>query len=265
MCSPVVSRSYTARISDPDQLRSHHRTRSRRLRRLTTLLACWLPLMLAGCGAGGLSRDVASIRLLHASPDTPALDLYVNDLPLAYGVRFGTQTSYIPVGPGSYALHADLAGSRRPFVATASRLIAGRQYTAVVADIAGALRINVLPDGVDAIPSGAAAVRVVNEAVLAGELDVYLIPNDAAGTPRPPLAKLAVGKAAPYQPLPATTYTVEVYPAGAYRRLSFPVLTSPQVEMLSGSVHTLVLLDQLSAPGAIRVLFNEDDTLTPAH
>ena len=57
-------------------------------------------------------RESAQVRVIHASPDAPPVDLYLGENALAYSLAFGTHTSYVPIGEGNYVLHADVAGTR---------------------------------------------------------------------------------------------------------------------------------------------------------
>ena len=55
--------------------------------------------------------DVAQVRLLHAAPDAPAVDVTVQDANLALftDVSFGQDTDYVAVPPGSYTLEVRAA------------------------------------------------------------------------------------------------------------------------------------------------------------
>ncbi|WP_175454346.1 DUF4397 domain-containing protein [Halopelagius longus] len=46
------------------------------------------------------SEDTALVRALHASPDAPAVDIYVDGQQVAQGVQFGNITGYLDLSPG---------------------------------------------------------------------------------------------------------------------------------------------------------------------
>lgn len=59
-----------------------------------------------------VDADRAFVRLAHASPDAPAVDVYADggDAPLFEDVAFGETTNYVGVAAGTYALDVRPAG-----------------------------------------------------------------------------------------------------------------------------------------------------------
>jgi len=80
---------------------------------------------------GEVASDSAAVRLLHASPDAPAVDVAVEgsaDEPLFSGVEFGTASDYVTVPTGEYTLEIRPAGaspSSDPAVSTTVTLESG--------------------------------------------------------------------------------------------------------------------------------------------
>ena len=74
-------------------------------------------------GAGTFRPEVlvdagsALVRLFHASPDAPAVDVYADDTPLFENVEFGESTDYVAVPAGSYTLSVRPAGDPETTVA----------------------------------------------------------------------------------------------------------------------------------------------------
>ncbi|QFU84112.1 DUF4397 domain-containing protein [Natronorubrum aibiense] len=74
-------------------------------------------------GAGTFRPEVlvdagsALVRLFHASPDAPAVDVYADDAPLFEDVEFGESTDYVAVPAGSYTLSVRPAGDPETTVA----------------------------------------------------------------------------------------------------------------------------------------------------
>ncbi|QLG28012.1 DUF4397 domain-containing protein [Halorarum halophilum] len=52
----------------------------------------------------------ATVRIVHASPDAPAVDVYVDDEQIASGVEFGTVTDYMSVSQGMHNVTVTAAG-----------------------------------------------------------------------------------------------------------------------------------------------------------
>ena len=73
-------------------------------RRSAALALLGVMLTLTGCQAIVSSAPEAHVRIIHATPDTPGLDIYQGPNVLAYNLGFGTVTSYIPLSPGTYTI-----------------------------------------------------------------------------------------------------------------------------------------------------------------
>lgn len=80
---------------------------------------------------GEVASDSAAIRLVHASPDAPAVDVATAggaDDPLFSGVEFGTASDYVTVPTGEYTLEvrpADASSSSEPVASTTVTLESG--------------------------------------------------------------------------------------------------------------------------------------------
>ena len=206
------------------------------------------------------SRDAAHVRLVQASADTPAVDLYAGESALAYSIPFGTRTTYVSVPQGKYLLHADVAGTRQALSTLTSTLAAGGQYTAIVGDTLGSLRLTVLPDQTRPAPPGEAALRLVDQAFRAGALDVYLVPSGSgpAGTAAA-TAGMTFGSVDGYRNVTAGSYSFSVVPAGVSPAMgSASLLTTPQMVLASGAVRTVVLVDRPGKAGGLQAIVNEE-------
>lgn len=66
---------------------------------------------------GGLYRrdtvpvDATYVRIFHASPDAPPVDVYVNNRPVASNLRYRSFTEYVPLAPGVYNVKVLPAGN----------------------------------------------------------------------------------------------------------------------------------------------------------
>jgi hypothetical protein len=195
---------------------------------------------MAGCQS--IDMNTAQLRVIDASPDAGALDSYQNGTGLAYNLQFGAMTSYVPMTPGSYSLTATRAGTRQVMVAASASLVANRQYTEIVGNIAANMQNTVLQDQTTPAPAGQMAVRLVQEATRAGAVDVYMVPK--SGRPVPLATNLGFGANSGYLTLPAGTYALAVVPAGTVLVSStVTLLSGAEVEYASGAVRTVVLID----------------------
>lgn len=213
------------------------------------LLPTMASVVLALSGCQGMTvtglRESAQVRVIQASPDAPPLDLYLGENALAYNLAFGARTTYVPVSQGNYLLHADVAGTRQALGTTSSALLAGRQYTAIVGDSLGSLRLLLLPDQAHPAPAGEAALRLVDQAFRSGPLEVYLVPSGSTPASSSMLPAMNFGAVESYRNIAAGSYSLTVLPAGAAPGSGLsPLFTGPQMSLASGSVRTIVLLDR---------------------
>lgn len=202
---------------------------------------------LAACG-GGEDRSKAQIRLVNASVDHAALDLYDDDgRRLRAGVTFGGDAAYAEVDPAEADFDITRAGSTTPLASTAPAISRGNRYSLIAYASGNTLATAVIDDNVSAADSGRVRVRVLNAAPDAGALDVYLTTPTAALADAEPLhANTAAGTTSALGNADAATWRLRVTAAGdrSDLRLDVPALT-----LASREVVTLVL-----TPGAGGVL-----------
>ncbi len=221
-------------------------------------------MLLAGCQSIDMTpENVAQVRVIAASPDAGSMDFYAGGTALAYGVDFGSASSYMPLAPGNVRLSANTANSTQMLVAANTGLLAGRQYTAVVANVAASLEETVYPDETTPAPAGEVAVRVIDAATRAGNVDLYMVPaGEKLKATAAVRAGVGFGASTGYVMLPAGTYSLVVVPAGtAPTNQALPLMTAPQTSYAAGAVRTVVLVDHASAqaPGVDEVVASDYD------
>ncbi len=117
------------------------------------------------------------IRLLHASPNTPAVDIYANDNLVARNLTYKEFTEYFPVPASSYQISAFPTGQKvNPVLATNISVPAGSILT--VAGVGNAPNLSILPvsDRMMPIPPSKAYVKFVHLSPNAPSVDITL-PN----------------------------------------------------------------------------------------
>jgi hypothetical protein len=237
-----------------------------RVLRLTALVA--LATALSGCeGVTGI-QPATQVRVVDASPDAPALDIYQNSSAALYNIGFGTVSSYIPLAPGAYTHAAYTAGTQQQLATVRGTFSPGSQYTVLTGNIAASLQMSVLKDQSFPAPAGQVALRILGQHTRFGAVDIYLLPSGSSFAAASPIASgLAFGGNTGYILAPAGTYSIVAFSAGSLPAATRPVFTGSQAEYPSGSVRTIVLIDQLPAQSAASSpglqLITADD-VTPA-
>ena len=130
------------------------------------------------------SADGTQIRVIHLSPDAPAVDLLIDgSLRAVTDLSFPDGTEYLDIEPGSYTFDVVPAGgSIDDSVLTIPLTLApDTSYTAVAYDeLAGgseAISALALEDDSSAPAAGTARLRAAHTAVGIGEVDIWEVPT----------------------------------------------------------------------------------------
>jgi hypothetical protein len=177
---------------------------------------------LLGAGALALAAvspvaaaDDAMVRVLHGSPDTPSVDVYVgaeNDLAGAAkvdalsGAEFGDITAYVGVPAGAYAIKVCATADPTvcPIEVPSLTLEAGKMYTVAASDLLASIDANVFVDAPANDPDNA-QVRVVHLSADTPAVDVLTQDKSAKV-----VEGLAYPDDTPYLALPAGSYDLIV-------------------------------------------------------
>ena len=228
--------------------------------------------LLTGSGSAELPTvgTPASLRVFHASPDTPtvddtAVDVVVNDnfeQPLVPGLEFTQVAGYVPVAPDTYNVKVIPVGNSGVIPINADlTLAAGEAYDVLAVGTLATLEPLVLND--DPRPVNTyAKVRIVHAAPAeaAASVDIYVTApgidiNDVDAT----LSAIPFKANTGYIPLPAnletaTNYVVTVTPAGTKDAAIGPA----EFEFFAGDVVTVVAIDALGGGTPLGVIVEND-------
>jgi len=228
---------------------------------LLAFLAAVATLVLTGCQAIVSSAPEAQVRVIHATPDTPGLDIYQGPNALAFNLDFGAVTSYIPLAPGIYTINADTAGTKQVLSSAKTAFSPSTQYTVLLGNSIANLQQLTLTDQNQPAPSGQVALRFVNQATRIGAVDIYLVPaGQKLSTVTPLVIDNAFGANTGYINVSSGTYSLTMLPTGTVP-LSSAVTsyTGPQITYSSGSARTIILIDQaVVTPSGLKVITAED-------
>ncbi|MFO1540066.1 MAG: DUF4397 domain-containing protein [Chloroflexota bacterium] len=191
---------------------------------------------------------MAKVRVLHASPDAPAVDVYADGAAVLTDVPFGAISEYLEVPAGAHLIQVVAAGADPAdgAVIEATLDFAADTMTTVAATNAlAAIEAQVLTDA-PAPAKGKAQVRVVHFSADAPAVDIA---PDGAKVKKAIIKKLAYPNATEYLTLPAGAYDLEIRPAGA-AEAAFDI---DEVELAGGTSYTVFAIGSL-ADGTFTVL-----------
>jgi hypothetical protein len=227
---------------------------------LAVALAVLGMLVLTGCQAIVSTEPQAQVRVIHATPDAPGLDIYQGPNALAFNLGFGTVTSYIPLTPGTYTINADTAGSKQTLSTAKTTFAASTQYTVLLGNSITNPQQLTLTDQSQAAPSGQIAFRFINQATRTSAVDIYLVPaGQKLAAVTPIVTNVAFGTNTGYLNVPTGVYSLIMVPSGIAPVSSSATYTGPQVTYSAGAARTLILIDQqLATTPGLRVIIAED-------
>jgi hypothetical protein len=191
---------------------------------LATFLAA-LTLSLAACGD---DDGKAQLRVVHASPDAPNVDVSVDGKVVLTNVPYGT---------------ASVTSSFKDKAA----------YTILAANLVASIEPVALTDDNTPPTSGNVKVRIVHGAPSAGPVDVYVTaPGDDLAAATPTLSAVPFKAASDYLSVPAGSYEIRVTVAGT----KTVAIDSGTVALTAGQIRTVVALDAVGggAPFSALVL-----------
>jgi hypothetical protein len=201
-------------------------------------------LLLLGMGmvTGGASAQMsdARVRITHASPDAPAVDIWVNGEPAITGLAFGQATDLISLPAGSYDVAVTPAGSADPeadaVIAATLTLEAGAAYDVAAVGYLDEISAQVYPLDLSPVAEGNARLQVIHASVDAPTVDI--LANGGAL-----VEGLGFPNASGFLEVPAGAYDVEVLVA----ETGNVALDLPGTTLDAGQVYVVMAIGEVGA------------------
>jgi LPXTG-motif cell wall-anchored protein len=181
-----------------------------KVRKLVVLSLVAALMALALVPAAFAQGGTAKVRVIHASPDAPAVDVYVNGNLTLSNVPFFTASDYLDLPAGTYQVQVTPTGqpASAAVIDASATIEAGKAYTIAATGLVANIQPTIIEDDLTAPASGNAHVRVYHFSPDAPAVDVQL----ADGTKL--IEGIAFPDASDYLPVPAGSYDIQVVPAG---------------------------------------------------
>ncbi|HEY1015033.1 MAG TPA: DUF4397 domain-containing protein [Herpetosiphonaceae bacterium] len=206
------------------------------MKRLIGLFAVLM--MIAASTVSGYAQSANTVRIMHASPDAPAVDIFVNGSAVLTNVPFFALSDRLSLPDGTYDVAIAPAGAGKAAAVWSGPLSVsgGLDATIVALNSVKDLTVKVYPESRSAIPEGQARVRVLHASPDAPAVDIKL-----AGTSTVVVKGASFTDAATVE-VPAGIYQFDISPAGS----SQVVFTTPKLRFENGWGYTLVATGFLS-------------------
>jgi uncharacterized protein DUF4397 len=195
----------------------------------------------------------ARVRVVHASPDAPNVDVLLDDAKVLSDVPYLASSSYLETSAGDHNLKVNAAGTATTAIDADVTLADGTDYTVIASGLVAEITPIVLVDDNSTPAAGNARVRAIHGAPSAPAVDIYVTaPGADLEAAVPVLTGVAFGDVADYLEVPAGDYQVRVTPAGT----KTVAIDSGALTLESGQVRTAIAVDATGggAPFDILVL-----------
>ncbi len=208
------------------------------------------------------AADGAWVRVLHASGDTPAVDVYVNDGLAIEDLAFGDITDYIPLAAGSYDFKVCVANSdpmvpaNCPINVADAALAAGAMYTIAATDELASIEAKILVDA-PAPMSDSTKIRVIHFSADTPTVDVLFEDGSPTG-----IENLSYPDATAYVALPGGSYDLKVCVDGSDPLACPDSVNPPALDLASGTSYSVFAIGSLENQ-TLQLVLASDATVLP--
>jgi len=116
----------------------------------------------------------AQVRVVHASPDAPAVDVLVDGDAVLNNVPFKAASNYLAVPEGTRNLRVRATGTSTVVIDANAPLGAGKAYTVIATGPVASIAPLVLEDDLTNPATGNIKLRLVHGSPTAGNVDIYV-------------------------------------------------------------------------------------------
>jgi len=218
---------------------------------ITAMIVGGLVAGAVGCGGGDSS--VARVRVFHASPDAPAVDVLIDGGRVLENVPYTAASDFLPLEAKQSRVQVNVAGTDTTAIDATLDLADDTDYLIVAADKVAKITPLVFTADRTHPEAGTAKVRVLHSAASAPAVDVYVTaPGTGIASAAPVLSNVPFKAISDYLNVPAGTYDVAVTVAGT----KTVAIQAPGLAVGDGLIATVAALDAVGggAPFSLAVL-----------
>ena len=196
----------------------------------------------------------ADLRVVHASPDAPDVDVLADGAEIVADLAFPDFTDFLSVPPATYDVAVTPANDPATEVIQADlTLAAGGKYTVIAVDNLATIDAVVANDDPRPV-STESKVRIVHASPTAGDVDIYVTATGADISMETPVLTAVPLKAnTGFLSIDAGTYDVSVTPTGT---TSVAILANITID--AGGVYTAIAVDALGGGAPLGLILMDD-------
>ena len=212
---------------------------------------------LPGCqSVDNSSYSETQVRVIDASYNAPPVDVDMATTPIATNIGPATFTHYAFLPPENTTAYIYPTGTKTGGVSVAGQFLIDQQHSIFITDSGKSYTATLLSDQATAAPAGYFSIRFLHQALKAGAVDIYVVPDGSKLTDAKPLfTDVTPQSVEGYSNVPAGTYTVVITPTGV---TTTPSATS-SIQFTAGQVRTALIMDaQLTTNPPVTVTIGND-------
>ncbi len=196
-----------------------------------------------------VSHLTSYFRVLHASPKSPAVDVYINDTLKFKNLTYGDFTDYVEVMPGNYNVKVYAAGTKiSPVLSKNIFVPPGKIYTVAAIGLLPNIDLLPIPEPKTLDPHNKVYIKFAHLSPNAGAVDIAL-PNGKIL-----FNNISYKQFTDYIEVPAGTYTLEARPTGT----TTTVLYVPNINLKSGRFYTVYAIGLINDTPGLQALIPLD-------
>lgn len=180
----------------------------------------------------------ANLMVVHASPDAPQVDIYVDGTKVRDTLSFPGNTSYLQINSGTRNIKVNVAGTNTTVIGPVDLSFNANTNTSIFAiDSVSKISPLVVSDDLTAPASGKAHIRFIHLSPNAPGVDVSVTgqPQGTGLFTNRTFNKTITGSESSFTPVDAGTYNLEVRLANTLT----VVLPLPGITLTAGKIYTV--------------------------
>lgn len=171
----------------------------------------------------------ANVKVVHASPDAPGVDLLVDDNVAGSNLTFPNNTGYLQVEEGTRNIKVNVSGTSTTVIEADLPIEGDKNYSVFAVDAVANISPLVIEDDLTSPASGNAHVRFIHLSPDAPAVDITTTDGSVV------FGNYAFKQYSAFTPLPAASYDLQVRLAGT----DTVVLELSGIAVSDGNIYTV--------------------------
>lgn len=199
--------------------------------------------LLMGCDSDSKSggpNATAQVRVVHGSPDAPAVDVLVDGAEVLGDVSYTQFSGYLDVPAGTRNIKVNAANTATTVINSSPTVAANGAYTIIATNLLNSIEPLVLVDDLTPPAAGNIKLRLVHGAPNVAGVDIYITaPNADISMMTPNLTAVPFKAESGYLEVPAGDYQVRITPTGT----KTVAIDTGALALVAGQIRTAIAIE----------------------